>query len=170
MTNRKRLEVLDELIHDYNEAGNKALADAWELEKERMETFAKIIMDDQLLAGLWILIPSKTIIKLRASYSVMDMNHGLKALLNPDYHNSFSLWDSIQLHFDDGVWVLQMTYEKVKSFAREQGITIDEANLKERRDDLSAKLVTMDSLLAIAQGTVRPGDGAIRPPQDSDEC
>ena len=165
MTNRKRLEVLDELIKNYNEVGNKALEDAWKLEQEREATLAKIITGDQLLAGLWLLIPSKTVIKLRASASVMDLtgpNRGLETLLNPGYHQNYSLWDGIQLHFDDGVWLILMPYEKVRSFTEMQGITIDAANLKERRDDLATKLVTMNSLLAIAQGAMRD-DGAIRP-------
>jgi hypothetical protein len=162
VTNRKRLEVLDELIHDYNEAGNKALDDAWKLENEREATLAKIITEDQLLAGLWLLIPSKTTIRLRGSTNI-DRDK-LEDLLKPDFHQSFSLWDSIQLHFDDGLISLLIPYGKVRSFIQMEGIRIDEANLKERRDDLSAKLVTMNSLLAIAHGPVRPGDGAIRPP------
>ena len=166
MTNRKRLGVLDELIHDFNEAGNKALGDAWKLENERESTLANIIMEDQLLAGLWMLVPSKTIIQLRNGDC--KVGERLASLLGMNYpydHSAQSLWDDIHLYFDDNTITLKMPYEKVRKFIQEQGISLDPAHIQERRDDLTAKLVTMNSLLAIANGEVLPG-GDIRPPRE----
>lgn len=171
MTNRERLDTLSEVIAAHHEAGNKELQDAWRLEKERMKTFAAIIQEEGLLTGSWSFCDDKSQwINLEAD-EMWEEFPGLRALLKPDYHEVYSLWEEPcqTLHFDDGTLTLQIPQEKVSQFVKDHNIIIELERLVDRRNDLVDQLNVTTNLLTEMRALTpmsRHRQRAIRPPRE----
>lgn len=177
LNNRERLDTLSEIIVAHNKAGNQEFEHAFRLEQERAKTFAAIIQEEGLLAGPWSFCGDKSSWVTLEADEMWEQFPGLRELLEPSYHESYSLWEddfSQTLRFDDGTLTLRLSHEVAVQFVTDHGIAVGLDRLIDRRDDLAEKLNVANKLLAemrvISEPQVRRHrERAIRPPREFGE-
>lgn len=148
-TTRQRLATVDKRIEILESEANKKFQSSLTLRSLRTKLCAEIIAEGRLLAGEWVHVSNEHIVCLQARDYLDDFPR-LKELLSPEHsHEDYALWrDMTCLRFDDGVVSLWPPNKGASQFIKDNGITVDWANLTKSRSKLKSQIETVDALIA----------------------